>query len=67
MKTDQEQRGNPPYQTSTRGIPPPLVSTDFTVHDDGECMSVSRGASVCDQGKRVCQVLWGAGGNCNFV
>lgn len=37
MKLDQEQRGSTPYLTSTRGIPPPLVTTDFTVQDDGSC------------------------------
>lgn len=37
MKTDQELRGGAtPYRTSTRGAPPPLVSTEFIVQDDGE-------------------------------
>jgi protein transport protein SEC24 len=35
MKLDQEQRGAVPFRTSTRGIPPPLVTTNFTVFDDG--------------------------------
>ena len=36
MKLDQDQRGSAPFHTSTRGVPPPLVTTDFTVIDDGE-------------------------------
>ena len=37
MKADQEQRGGAtPYRTSTRGIPPPLVTTDYLVQDDGK-------------------------------
>ena len=36
MQLDQEQRGSAPYHTSSRGIPPPLVTTNFTVVDDGE-------------------------------
>ena len=36
MRLDQEQRGSAPYHTSSRGIPPPLVTTNFTVVDDGE-------------------------------
>jgi protein transport protein SEC24 len=35
MRLDQEQRGSAPYHTSSRGIPPPLVTTNFTVVDDG--------------------------------
>lgn len=42
MKADQEQRGGAtPYRTSTRGVPPPLVSTQFTVQDDGECWGIT--------------------------
>ncbi len=37
MKSDQDQRGGAtPYRTSTRGLPPPLVTTQFIVQDDGE-------------------------------
>ena len=36
MKLDQDQRGSIPFHTSARGIPPPLVTTNFTVIDDGE-------------------------------
>ena len=35
MKSDQDQRGSSPYHTSTRGVPPPLVTTAFTVLDQG--------------------------------
>ena len=36
MKADQEQFGATPYCTSTRDAPPPLVTTKFTVKDDGK-------------------------------
>ena len=39
MKADQDQRGGAtPYRTSTRGLPPPLVTTKFVVQDDGTCV-----------------------------
>ena len=45
MKADQEQHGSNPYRTTTQGIPPPLVTTTFTVQDDGiiDCVCVGRG------------------------
>ena len=36
VKADQEQRGNTPYLTSTKGVAPPLVSTTFPVVDQGK-------------------------------
>lgn len=36
MKMDQDQRGSIPFRTSTRGVPPPFVTTNFTVQDDGK-------------------------------
>ena len=36
MNVDQEQHGATPYLTSTRDTPPPLVTTKFTVKDDGK-------------------------------
>ena len=37
MRADQEQHGgSTPYRTSTRGMAPPLVTTDFLVQDDGK-------------------------------
>ena len=36
MKSDRDQHGSVPYRTSTRGVPPPLITTDFTVQDDGK-------------------------------
>ncbi len=36
MKSDQEQRGSVPYATSSRDMAPPLVTTEFSVIDDGE-------------------------------
>eukprot|EP00731_Ephydatia_muelleri_P029503 Em0021g26a len=35
MKQDHEQRASSLFCTTTRGIPPPLVTTQFTVQDDG--------------------------------
>lgn len=36
IEGDQELRGSTIYSTATRGIPPPLVTTEFTVEDNGE-------------------------------
>ena len=59
MKSDQDQRGSIPYSTSSRDMPPPLVTTDFTVIDEGAyvcllytgmcviCMCVCVYASLC--------------------
>lgn len=35
MEADQEQRGGVPFLTSSRGVPPPLVTTHYRVQDDG--------------------------------
>ena len=36
IEGDRESRGSTVYSTATRGIPPPLVTTDFVVQDNGE-------------------------------
>ena len=36
IEGDRESRGSTIYSTATRGIPPPLVTTEFTVEDNGE-------------------------------
>ena len=36
MRADQEHWSSAPFLTSSRGNPPPLTSTNFTVQDDGE-------------------------------
>ena len=35
IEGDRESRGSTVYSTATRGIPPPLVTTEFTVEDNG--------------------------------
>ena len=51
MKSDQDQRGSIPYSTSSRDMPPPLVTTNFTVIDDGAyvctCVCVCVRVCVC--------------------
>ncbi|XP_065891062.1 protein transport protein Sec24D-like isoform X2 [Dysidea avara] len=37
IEGDRESRGSTVYSTATRGIPPPLVTTDFVVQDNGCC------------------------------
>lgn len=37
MRADQEHWSSAPFLTSSRGNPPPLTSTNFTVQDDGNC------------------------------
>ena len=36
IEGDRESRGSTVYSTATRGIPPPLVTTEFTVEDNGK-------------------------------
>ena len=36
IEGDRESRGSTVYSTATRGIPPPLVTTEFAVEDNGE-------------------------------
>ncbi len=53
MKADQEQHKASPYRTTTQGVPPPLVTTAFTVQDDGRWQCVARDRCISVS---VCQV-----------